>query len=102
ESPTIIRRVLLDRAAPTGRALLYRGAAPRLEIQAQDDGSGLAEIRIDDGTGPGAWQPFQATVSMPDGLTSVQVRLRDAAGNVSAPISAQRVDQIYLPFLARP
>jgi hypothetical protein len=102
ESPAIVRRVLLDRAAPTGRALLYGGAAPRLEIQAQDDGSGLAEIRIDDGTVLGAWQPFQATVAIPDGLTSVQVRLRDAAGNVSAPITAQRVDQIYLPFLVRP
>jgi hypothetical protein len=102
ESPTMVRRVMLDRAAPTGRALLHGGAAPRLEIQAQDSGSGVADIQIDDGAGLGAWQPFQTTFPAAHGMASVQVRLRDAAGNVSAPITAQRVDPIYLPLVARP
>jgi hypothetical protein len=35
-------------------------------------------------------------------MASVQVRLRDAAGNISAPIAVQRVAPIYLPLIARP
>jgi hypothetical protein len=102
ESPPIIRRILLDRAAPTGRALLRGGASTRLEIQAQDNGSGIKDIQIGDSTATGAWQPFQATLSMPNDSANIQVRLRDAAGNVSAPITAQRVDLIYLPLVIRP
>jgi hypothetical protein len=102
DSPTIVRRVLLDRAAPTGRALLRSGTSTWLEIQAQDDGSGITDIQIGDSAGSGAWQPFQATLSIPHGMEIIQVRLRDAAGNVSTPITAQRIDLIYLPFVTRP
>jgi hypothetical protein len=102
ESPTIVHRITLDRAAPIGRALLRGGASPYLEIQAEDDGSGITDIQISSGAMPGAWQPFQATFTPPPDPASVQIRLRDAAGNISAPITVRRADQIYLPLVARP
>jgi hypothetical protein len=102
ESPPIARNVLLDRAAPTGHALLHGGATSWLEIQAEDSGSGVTAIQIGDGTTRAAWQPFQAILPAPHDLASIQVRLRDAAGNISAPIAAQRIDLIYLPLVVRP
>jgi hypothetical protein len=102
ESPPIARSILLDRAAPTGRALLHGGATPWLEIRAEDGGSGVTAIQIGDGATLGDWQPFQATLPAPQGLASIQVRLRDAAGNISVPIAAQRIDPIYLALVVRP
>jgi hypothetical protein len=101
ESQTIARSVTLDRMAPTGHVLLHDDTTPWLEIQAKDGGSGITSLQIGDDTTPGAWQPFQATLPAPQGLASIQVRLRDAAGNVSVPIAAQRVDRVYLPLVAR-
>jgi hypothetical protein len=102
QSPSFPRAVTLDRTAPTGRVFLHSGAAAWLEIQAADEGSGLAGIQISDGATQGMWQPFQATFPAPQDATSIWVRLRDAAGNVSAPIAAQRSGLVYLPFVARP
>src|SRR5262249_17620903 len=100
ESPPLAYRVALDRTAPTGRAVLHSGATPWLEIQAEDGGSGVATIQIGDGVTPSNWQPFQVSIPAPLGLASIQVRLRDAAGNVSAPIVAQQTHQLYLPIIA--
>jgi hypothetical protein len=102
ESPAITRRVVLDRVAPTGRVLLHDNAAAQLEIQAQDAGSGVTGMQISNSTGPGAWQPFQTSLPAPQDTTGLQVRLRDAAGNVSAPIAVQRTTLIYLPLATRP
>jgi hypothetical protein len=101
ESPAIARRILIDRAAPTGRALLYSGASPRLEIQAEDAGSGVTDVQLIDSAGSRAWQPFQSSFPAPSGSASIQVRLRDAAGNISVPIAARHVELIYLPLIAQ-
>jgi hypothetical protein len=101
ESPVIARSLTLDRAAPTGRALLHGSAAPQLEIQAEDDGSGVTAVQIGDVATPGVWQPFQTSLAVPQGLANLQIRLRDAAGNVSAPITVQRAERIYLPLVVR-
>jgi hypothetical protein len=102
ESPPLARSVMLDRTAPRGRALLHDGASPWLEIQAEDSGSGIAAIQVGDGARAGAWQPYQASLPVPQGLASIQVHLRDAAGNTSAPITAQRVELVYLPLVVGP
>jgi hypothetical protein len=101
ESPVIARSLTLDRAAPTGRALLRGGAAPQVEIQAEDIGSGVTAVQIGDVATPGVWQPFQTLLAVPQGLANLQIRLRDAAGNVSAPITVQRAERIYLPLVVR-
>src|SRR5207253_2918040 len=102
ESPPFSRSIALDRTPPTGRALIHSGAAPWLELQVQDSGSGVAAVQLGVGTTPGAWQPFQSSLPISPGMTNIQVRLRDAAGNLSAPITAQSSRLIYLPLVSKP
>jgi hypothetical protein len=102
ESPPFARTIMLDRTAPSGRALLHGDDTPWLELQAQDDGSGVAAVEIGAGAQPGVWQPFQTSLPIAPGLTQIQVRFRDAAGNVSAPVAARIRTSIYLPLISRP
>jgi hypothetical protein len=100
ESPPIARAVLLDRAAPDGRALLHTDAAPWIELHAQDSVSGVAAVQLTFGEqGASDWQPFQQRLELPLGTSSVQVRLRDAAGNVSDLLPAQAMSSVFLPLV---
>ncbi|HEY3229401.1 MAG TPA: hypothetical protein VGJ87_09275 [Roseiflexaceae bacterium] len=102
ESSPFSRSIVLDRTPPTGRALIHGGDAPWLELQAQDSGSGVAAVQVGVGTTSGVWQPFQSSLPISPGMTNIQVRLRDTAGNLSAPITAQSSRLIYLPLVSRP
>ncbi len=100
ESPPFIGEVLLDREPPTAQAQLRAGQTPLLVLQAQDTTSGVAELQLLFGDGAvGGWQSFQPSLALPPGTSSIQVRLRDAAGNISPPLAATSSYRIYLPLL---
>jgi hypothetical protein len=99
ESPALLRSVLLDRTPPTGRALLHNSPAPWLELQPQDSGSGVTAIQlIDRDQRTSAWQVFEPTMVLSSSLQASQVRFRDVAGNVSAPLPVLGNLTIYLPL----
>jgi hypothetical protein len=102
ESPPFVRTVLLDCTPPTGRALLHTDPSQWIELQVQDGGSGIAAVRLvaQDGS-PGDWQPFQPTIAPPAGSDASNVYLRDAAGNISAPIPVSNTFMVYLPSARR-
>jgi hypothetical protein len=102
ESPLFARTILLDRTAPKGAALIHGNDQPWVELLAQDDVSGVVAVQISDETQQGAWQPFQPTMPLAQGAKHVEVRFRDAAGNISAAISARNSNQLYLPLVGRP
>jgi hypothetical protein len=94
--------VLLDSQPPTGRAIRHDESSPWLEIQAQDNGSGLAAFQLLNGSGIAeAWQPFQSNVPLPSPDDEVNVRLRDGAGNVSAPLAISSAGLMFLPIVTR-
>jgi hypothetical protein len=102
ESPSFVSTILLDRTAPKGAALIHGNEQLWVELLAQDDVSGVVAVQLSDETQQGAWQPFQPTMPLAQGAKHVEVRFRDAAGNVSAAIPARNSDQIYLPLVGRP
>jgi len=95
ESPPFSRTIELDRTPPSGHALIHGGATPWIEIQAEDSGSGVAAVQLD----AGAWQPFKRSVPISQNLVSIEVRLRDAAGNISDPLPTAHSGPIYLPLI---
>jgi hypothetical protein len=97
ESPPLARDVLLDSSPPSGRAIEHTGSAPWLELQARDSGSGVAAMQV----GSGAWEPFQPSLPLPGPASLLEVRLRDEAGNISAPLSIVSDGTLYLPLAAR-
>jgi hypothetical protein len=100
ESPPFGGEVVLDREPPTGQAQLRAGQVPLLVLQAQDTTSGVAELQLIFGDGTaGGWQPFQSSVVLPTGTSSVQVRVRDAAGNSSPLLNAVSRYELYLPLI---
>jgi hypothetical protein len=103
ESPPIARTVLLDRDPPQGHPIIRPGSTPLLELQAYDDGSGITAIGLGSARDTLAdWQAFQPAMALPQGTTSIWVRLRDAAGNVSQPQLAHDSYLIYLPLIRSP
>jgi hypothetical protein len=102
ESQPLSNVVLLDRTAPSGFALLHGDEQPWIELEAQDDGSGVAAVQINTNEHADEWHTFQHTIQLPAGAKKVTVRFRDAAGNVSAPVPALEAGRVYLPFLSRP
>ncbi|HEU5103597.1 MAG TPA: hypothetical protein VFU22_31490, partial [Roseiflexaceae bacterium] len=102
ESPSLARSLLLDRVAPTGRVILRDNPTPQLEIQAQDALSGVVEMQIISGSAAGEWRAYQSSLPLapaPASAENVHIRLRDAAGNVSQPLSAS--SSLYLPIVIR-
>jgi hypothetical protein len=102
DSPPRTRTLLLDRTAPTGRVLLRETPTPQLEIQAQDAVSGVAAMQMIAHGNAGEWQAYKS--SLPLALTiaeasRIQIRLRDAAGNISQAYSV--VSPVYLPIAIR-
>jgi len=103
ESPPIMRTVLLDRDPPQGRPIIRPGSTPLLELQAYDDGSGITAIRLgSERDAQEDWQAFQPAMVLPQGTTSIWVRLRDAAGNISQPQLAHDSYLTYLPLIPSP
>jgi hypothetical protein len=103
ESPPITRTVLLDRAPPQSRPIIRPGATPLLEPQAYDDVSGITAIGLSTARDtPEDWQSFQPAMALPQGTTSIWVRLRDAAGNISQPLLARDSYLTYLPLIRSP
>jgi hypothetical protein len=100
ESPPLARSVLLDRVPPSALITLRHGSPSLLELQASDAVSGVAAMQVTFDGVAGDWQPFQPTLAIPPGISAIQIRLRDVAGNVSAPIVASARYQIYLPLLS--
>ncbi len=99
-SPVYTTAVLLDTEPPTGVAIIRAGAPPLLQLEASDNESGVADVQIAyNDSATGNWQPFQTTMTLSDHIQSVQVVLRDSAGNVSPPIIAQSSSHIiFLPL----
>jgi hypothetical protein len=102
DSPPFARTLLLDRTAPTGRATLHEKPTPAINIQAQDAGSGVAAMQIISDGSAGAWQPYTSSLALTQAIAtsgSIQIRLRDTAGNVSHPFVA--TSPVYLPLVVR-
>jgi hypothetical protein len=102
DSPPFARALLLDRAAPTGRATLHEKPSPELEIQAHDAVSGVDAMQIISDGSAGAWQPYESSLPLTQAIATadhIQIRLRDTAGNVSQPLSV--ASPIYLPIVIR-
>jgi hypothetical protein len=101
-SPAYPRTILLDRTPPSGRALLHTRPSTWLEILASDSTTSITGLQISiDGQPTGSWQSFQNTLPLTLQTTAVTVRLRDEAGNISAPIAAVTGSSIALPLVMR-
>lgn len=100
ETPLTTAHVLLDRQPPTGSAHLRAGAAPKLDVQAQDALSGVAAIQLQGSDTISAWQAFTTVISLLGTTLPQHIRLRDRAGNVSAALSVQQSNSLYLPLAA--
>jgi hypothetical protein len=57
------------------------------------------QISFDNGY-TGSWQSFQPSLALTLQASTVTIRLRDQAGNISSPIVAQPVTSIWLPLLS--
>lgn len=103
ESPVQVVGTTLDRTPPLGRALLVtRSNSTWIEIYAQDSATQISSMQITfsrDGTA--AWQPFAATLPISIQSSTIYVRLRDEAGNVSVPIQALPTTPVWLPIAAK-
>jgi hypothetical protein len=102
ESPPFARVVVLDRTPPTGRVILRADIPPVLEIQASDNASGVNAMQIVADGSAGDWQPYQSLVPLTYSIAApnqLQIRLRDAAGNVSQPLAA--AVPVYVPIAQR-
>lgn len=103
ESPPFVLTTMLDRTPPAGRAmLLKRSNSLWLEIQAQDSESQIDAMQISlDPNTAGSWQPFQPSTLVSLQANTMYVRLRDAAGNVSPPMSAMLEMPVWVPIAVR-
>jgi hypothetical protein len=101
ESPPMARAVLLDQTPPTGYAIRHDGEASWLEILAIDNGSGVEAVQVVAGdSATGVWEPFKSQFPLDAAAQQLQVRLRDGAGNVSAPLVVSSQKPVYLPLVA--
>ncbi len=87
-----VEAVSLERDAAGGRATLRVDASDRSHQRdpLRDPAlspSGLAAVRVDVGATAGAWTPYrrEQRIRLPASDTALTVRVRDRAGNVSAP-----------------
>ena len=90
--------IILDTAGPTGVSLKINGGAFYTRTTAVtlalsgSDPSGVKEMRLNNGSLGGTWEPFAVakswTLSSGDGVKTVYAQLRDNLGNVSAGASA--------------
>jgi hypothetical protein len=102
DSPAFARTLMLDRTAPTGSAVLHAKPTPEIEIQAHDALSGLAAMQIISDGVASTWQPYASSLPLSQIIAasgSIQIRLRDTAGNASRPLSV--TSPTYLPLAVR-
>jgi hypothetical protein len=102
ESPPFARAVLLDRTPQTGRVMLRADVPPLLEIQATDNASGVNAMQVLADGSVGDWQPYQSWLPLSNIIAApnqLQIRLRDAAGNISQPLAA--AVPVYVPIAQR-
>jgi len=109
---------LLCNGAPVTDDIIYDAQAPvvtaamqsrtQLQVAAEDQpgGSGVADMEISTQSdfAEANWQPWQALVEVADAPgTVLHVRVRDGAGNESAPVSTvvEAPAVIYLPVVVR-
>ncbi|HWG91173.1 MAG TPA: fibronectin type III domain-containing protein, partial [Candidatus Thermoplasmatota archaeon] len=93
ESPLQERLLRVDTAAPvisefSTAATRLATSEALLRVEATDGGSGLKDLRLRVNGGPwSAWEAYRPTVQLaipgPDGLKSIEVEVRDVAGNPS-------------------
>jgi hypothetical protein len=95
------QRITLDRQPPTGSVQLLSGQQVRAEVSASDNLSGVEAMEVQVNSGAANWRPYSAELPLPADATSVRVRLRDAAGNVSPPIEASGGFEAHLPLVVR-
>lgn len=97
-STTTTDTIVVDSVAPSGSIAIAGGAAwttvrgVNLTLAATDAASGVAQMRFSvDGTFFTDWQAYSPlgswTLSTPDGIKTLYVQFRDAAGNTSAAVS---------------
>lgn len=94
-SEPVSASITLDTAPPTGSIAFPAGnttssATATLALSASD-ASGVTHMQFSkNGSAYSSWEPFveTSTVTLTAGLNTVTVRFRDAAGNVSLPMSA--------------
>ncbi|MBK9710032.1 MAG: hypothetical protein IPO81_01660 [Kouleothrix sp.] len=100
ESLPVTRSVTLDRTPPTGLSIRHAQPSPWLEIQAEDAGSRLVAIQVVSGQGSADdWQPYQTALPLAAQAGRITVRVRDEAGNISAPLTVLSDGPRYLPLL---
>ncbi|OGU12981.1 MAG: hypothetical protein A2075_08830 [Geobacteraceae bacterium GWC2_58_44] len=87
--------IILDTTKPTGTIAFSSpnptGSASGTLALTASDANGVTHMQFSkNGSGFYAWEPFAAgrTVTLAPGLNTLTVRFKDAAGNVSTPISA--------------
>lgn len=93
-------QVQIDTLPPSGRAYLRAGSPPRVVVQANDAGSGVTAMQLEFAGNVGGWQTYQAELTLPAEPAELRVRLRDAAGNVSAAIAPFPAGQIFVPLVS--
>jgi hypothetical protein len=123
--------IVVDRLPPEGQATLERTDTFtyifQLDAHDQDSGSGVKDVAIlpealayliteDDGANATIWQSYSNEITLPilmtsetQGQTTYQVWFRDAAGNISEPITIEgdspdenKADgRLYLPLITR-
>ena len=94
-STPISASIILDTTEPTGTIAFSSpdpttSATGTLALTA-NDANGVTQMQFSkNGSAYFAWEPFASTrtVSLAPGLNTLTVRFRDAAGNLSAPVSA--------------
>ncbi|MFN8487972.1 MAG: M60 family metallopeptidase [Caldilineaceae bacterium] len=98
--------IIFDVLAPKVAVVASRAGQLQLQAEDQPGGSGVTDLQISTQSdfADATWQPWQEDVAV-DGEpgATVYVRVRDGAGNESAPVSAQLTTQttLYLPVIVR-
>jgi hypothetical protein len=108
---TFIDDIIYDPIAPVGEVGLYgSGVGVVVGLDASDDNSGVADMRVDNEPALGAaiWQPFTKTMVLTDAVPDVvYAQFRDRAGNISpiygsdGSVIDSSAHRIYLPLTLR-
>lgn len=100
ESMPLVRQVTLDTTPPDGNATIQSNGT-RLSVQAEDSGSGVTAMQITTDVAQQQWQNFANDVALTQSTQRVTVQLRDAAGNVSAQLTAIQSGRLFIPLVQR-
>ena len=94
--------IVLDPVPPTGSITIQarNGNRISLRLQADDDNSGVADMRLseDPQLTNGSWRPYSVTYDWTLGGEVIYVQYRDRAGNVS-PVYGSDESQLRITYL---